>query len=262
MELTPEELSVLWAIEEGMSDLEAAFIYTGIEKDKLKPVYEKLEQLGLIKVTKKFDPFYKEDYWDAVTTKRAKKQLNKKPTKEKKKSAPKKYSLWLMPIGEDYNKLHNIILQLSKKHNAPAFEPHVTLIGTLEGDEAGILEKTEKLAAVISQYKIELAKVEYLNQYFRCLFIKVNETSDVMNASIKANEIFNVKDDRKYMPHLSLMYGDFPPEQKEEIIKEIGQEFQSSFEISSIHLFSTAGNPEKWNRVKEFQLKEKEQSQV
>ena len=56
------------------------------------------------------------------------------------------------------------------------------------------------------------------------------------------------------MPHLSLMYGNFPPRTKEEIIAGIGREFAISFEVRSIHLFSAEGGPEDWFRVQEFIL--------
>lgn len=59
---------------------------------------------------------------------------------------------------------------------------------------------------------------------------------------------------QKYIPHLSLMYGNFPSELKEKIIAEIGKDFNMNFEIKSIHLFSTLGEPEDWYRVKEFAL--------
>lgn len=72
MKISKQEFKALWAIEEGMSDLDAAYAYTGIPIEKLKKIYEKLERLGLIILTKKFDNHYKKDYWDALTTDKAK----------------------------------------------------------------------------------------------------------------------------------------------------------------------------------------------
>lgn len=167
----------------------------------------------------------------------------------------KGYSLWLMPTGEVYDRLNTLISQLSRKYNTPDFEPHVTLIGEVLGSADEIVSKTAQFATVVQSYRIGVGRVEYLNEYFRCLFLRAKETDEVMRANQEAREIFSQETDPRYMPHLSLMYGDFPPQTKEEIIAEIGKEISVGFDVESIHLFSTNGEPKDWYRVKEFSLK-------
>ena len=111
------------------------------------------------------------------------------------------------------------------------------------------------MATLIRPYKIDLTTVDYLDVYFRCLFLKVKGTKHVMEANSTARAIFNRQQDAEYMPHLSLLYGDFSLEVKEKIIASIGSEFNMSFEVKSIHLCSTNGEPKDWYRVKEFTLK-------
>jgi len=171
----------------------------------------------------------------------------------------KKYSLWLIPTGDIYNKLANLISQLSEKYSAPHFDPHVTLLSQVAGVEDKIVSKTSQLAKLVKPYKIKLTTIDYLDEYFRSLFIKIKETEEVMNANIKAREIFSeyIIDrhaDTKYTPHLSLLYGNFPSQVKKEIIKETGKEFNISFEIKSIHLFFTEGEVKDWYKIKEFPL--------
>lgn len=167
----------------------------------------------------------------------------------------KGYSLWLMPAGDVYDRLKGLISRLSRRYSTPDFEPHVTLLSEIPGPEDEIVSKTARLASVIGPYKIELSRVEYLNEYFRCLFLRAKETDEVMRANREARRIFGRETDPEYMPHLSLMYGDFPPRTKEKIIEEIGKEISAGFGVESIHLFSTSGEPEDWYRVKEFLLK-------
>ncbi len=57
------------------------------------------------------------------------------------------------------------------------------------------------------------------------------------------------------MPHLSLMYGNFSPQIKENILLEIGKEIHLSFDVSSIHLVSINGEPKDWCIVEEFTIK-------
>lgn len=166
----------------------------------------------------------------------------------------KRYSLWMMPSGDIYNRLAKTISQLNREYSTPNFEPHVTLIGRVVGSEEYILPKTSQLATLIRPYEIRLTAVDYLDEYFRCLFIRVEETEHVMDANLKARGIFNRQQDPKYMPHLSLMYGNFTPRIKEKIIAGIGREFNMKFEARSIHIFSTNGEPKDWYRVKELPL--------
>ena len=165
----------------------------------------------------------------------------------------KQYSLWLMPSGKVYSDLFKIISSLSQKYSAPSFLPHITLLGRITGFETEVLFKCSRLAKNISSYKVEFDKVNYLDQYYRCLFIRIKETKEVMNANANAKEIFNHRKDPKYMPHLSLLYGDFPESLKKLMIKDIGSKFNVSFKVNHIHLFLTE-DIKNWHKVKEFSL--------
>ncbi len=167
----------------------------------------------------------------------------------------KAYSLWLMPTGKIYNKFFDLIFQLSKEYSGLNFEPHVTLLGKEIENEKEIIDKTSRLAALIKPYEIKLTVVDCLDEYFKCLFIRVEETKEVIEANLKAREVFNQQAELAYMPHLSLMYGNFFLGIKEKIIKDIGREFNESFEVGSIYLFCTEGEVSDWYRVKEFVLK-------
>jgi len=57
------------------------------------------------------------------------------------------------------------------------------------------------------------------------------------------------------MPHLSLLYGDFPRETKRSIIAALGDELAASFEVNKLHLFSTEGEAEDWFIVETFPIK-------
>ena len=72
MKLSKEELKILDSIQEGMSDLNQINIYPGIPVGKIKKIFEKLEKQELVTITKKFDNYYKEDYWDTKITEKAK----------------------------------------------------------------------------------------------------------------------------------------------------------------------------------------------
>ena len=164
-----------------------------------------------------------------------------------------KYSIWLMPAGRIYTILSSTIRDISREYGTPSFEPHVTLIGGPEGSKEEILIRTSQLAGQIRPYQVMLTSADHLDEYFRCLFVKVRKSKSIMNANLKANKIFNFKQST-YSPHLSLMYGIFSIKEKKEIIKKIDGNLNIKFYAESIHLFYTFGDPSSWHRIKEFNL--------
>jgi 2'-5' RNA ligase len=166
----------------------------------------------------------------------------------------KNYSLWLVPKGKVYNQLYRLIKKLAKKYRAPVFEPHVTLIPDIVSSEKEILSKTAKLVQSFKPFKIKLSYVDYLNEYFRCLFIRALKIKELMDFNLRAREIFGKEDDPGFMPHLSLMYGDFNKTVKEDIIRDIGKNFNLNFTVKSVSIFLTEGEVETWYKIKEFRL--------
>ncbi len=164
------------------------------------------------------------------------------------------YSLWLMPSGQVYDTLAETIHQLSARYSTVSFEPHVTLLSHLAGSEQEIVAKGSELSTVVRPYEIRLAAPDYLDEYFRCVFLRVEETPAVVDAHRQARQIFGRRQDPPYMPHLSLVYGNLPSATKQSIVAQVGRELQLAFQVTSMHLFSTHNQPDNWRRVKEFAL--------
>ncbi len=163
-------------------------------------------------------------------------------------------SLWLQPSGELYTELSTTISQLSKQYATPVFPPHVTLLGDLIGDEKEIISQAQQLASRLRPFQVTLTTVDYLDVYFRCLFLRAEETPALLQANRAARSIFHREQDPKFMPHLSLLYGNFAVETKKQMIESIGQDFNKTFSVNSLHLLSTNGEPKDWYEVKEFRL--------
>ena len=165
------------------------------------------------------------------------------------------YSIWLMPTGTVNEKLSPIISKLSAKYNSPKFQPHVTLIGGFTGDEQDLINKTEILSKKLKCFVVKLPNVHYLDQFFRSLFICVEKTPELMNAVKVARGVFGLPENKDYIPHLSLMYGDFTKEIKEVIIKDIGKDFSTSFRANKIHLVFNNEQDNIWAKIKELPIK-------
>lgn len=166
----------------------------------------------------------------------------------------KGYSLWLAPTGKAYDKLSGLIKRLAKEYNAPLFEPHVTLLGEAMQSEDEVLKRAGQLASGRNPFPVTLNSVDYSDFYFRTLFVRAERTGPLQALHDHAKEVFEMQNIPDYMPHLSLMYGNFPEAVKEQIIKDIGRDQATEFIVNSIQVFKTDGEVNAWHKVKEFPL--------
>lgn len=159
-----------------------------------------------------------------------------------------------MPTGEIASELSKTISQLSKQYSAPLFPPHMTLMGDIYDSEKEMIERTQQLASRIHPFQVTLTTVDYLDVYFRCLFLRAEETPALLQANQVARTIFHREQEPRFMPHLSLLYGNFDVETKKQMIETIGREFRRTFPVTVLHLFSTTGETKEWYRVQEFEI--------
>jgi 2'-5' RNA ligase len=169
-------------------------------------------------------------------------------------SSIEKFSLWLVPPKDVHQAFEQLILRLSERHSAPVFGPHVTLLGGISGEEKEIASVAEWLTTGLSPLEIGFSRIEYLDEYYRCLYLRAEDTGELTAACRKAEAAFGLKHSRPFMPHLSLMYGDYPATLKEEIISEIGSGFPRGFKAESLSLYRTGDGPETWGLLREFPL--------
>lgn len=163
----------------------------------------------------------------------------------------KGHTLWLMPKGKIYDKFASFIERLAGEYNSPVFEPHVTLLGELPQVEQEAIKLTQDLVADQKPFPIVLGRIDYEDFHFRALFVKAEITEPLVNLHEKAKTLFGMRHIPPYMPHLSLLYGNYPVEVKEKIIAEIGKEQPARFDVGSVYLIK-GGEVENWKIVKEF----------
>lgn len=162
----------------------------------------------------------------------------------------KGYTLWLMPKGDIYTKYNNLIRKLAEENDAPIFKPHITLLGEIELPEDDVIKKAEELVSGQKPFKINLREIGYEDYHFRALFVKAILSPPLQNLHNRAKQIFE-KDILPYMPHLSLLYGNYPVDLKKKIISDIGREQPAQFEVTSVFL-KQAGEIKDWKIIKEF----------
>ncbi len=164
------------------------------------------------------------------------------------------YALWIMPAAETYDQLARVIFDLSQKYGTPVFEPHVTLLANIPKSQDDAAAHCQRLATILEPYSIQLTKLDQLDEYYRCLFVRVRETDAVVKAHWRACDIFGIPCGRLFMPHLSLLYGEFQKATKREIIANLGDSWNLEFYVDRFHLIDGRGGPTEWRKLGEFAL--------
>jgi 2'-5' RNA ligase len=160
-----------------------------------------------------------------------------------------------MPAGDVYDRLSGIIQRLSSRYGGPQFAPHVTLLGRCVGPVLELMRKTAAVAAGSRALRIRLEAIDFLDEYYRCLFVHAAPSEPLRKAHRAACHAFGHAREPAFMPHLSLLYGNSPQSFKKQAIEELGHRLDIQFTARSIHLYRTHGDPGQWRRMARFALK-------
>jgi len=110
------------------------------------------------------------------------------------------------------------------------------------------------VAAALRPFAIRLEKIDFFDEYFRCLFVRAAPTEPLRNAHQAARQALGHGREPDFMPHLSLLYGNFPRSLKEGVIADMGPRLDVQFKVRSLQLYRTQGEPHLWRRVASFGL--------
>lgn len=161
-----------------------------------------------------------------------------------------KYSIWLIPPEPVYSEIKKIIDSLSNEYGAPKAEPHLTVVGNIEKNLSEVNEKAEELAESACSLELSLGPVSFSTTFFQCVFVRVNSTAELMDLNLTAKKLLNMEN-TVFMPHISLLYGDFTMKQREKVASSIGN-LSAVFKINQCVIVPSTQNPEEWSRLEEI----------
>ncbi len=163
------------------------------------------------------------------------------------------YSLWLTPRGAASATLGKLICDLSEIYKTPRFPPHVTLLVPGSRLQADVVERTVELALACGRFEIVLDELAFTDDYFRSLFITVAPSLALRSLHRRAHEIFNMPQ-KPYLPHLSVLYGNLPANEKQGIIARLNRDYPERFTAEAIDVYISEGEPEDWRLVESVAL--------
>lgn len=161
-------------------------------------------------------------------------------------TAASRYALWLLPAEPVRSRYADLIRRLAERCQTPIFEPHVTLLGRLQGEQAAQARRTERLARELTPFDIRLLETAYLDEYYRALFIEVALTPPLIATRAAARVAFERRIENGFYPHLSLLYGDLSEREKEAILDDIGRYHDEWVRVNRLALWHVDGPPAAW----------------
>lgn len=159
------------------------------------------------------------------------------------------YSLWLRPFGEVGFELKQQIKELSRRYSTPVFHPHVTLLGGLKMHETELVQLTDTLAHSLAPFTVYLEKAGARDRYFQSLFVRIKKNEPLMSSHRIAKELFDCEEKEEYFPHLSLMYGEQSPEEKDKLMNVMGRSFNMQFDVHSVLVIKTGNEVNEWKKI-------------
>lgn len=150
-----------------------------------------------------------------------------------------------------------MIRSLAAEYGGPLFDPHITLLAQIpDAAEQSLVEKARELVQSAKPFQITLADADADTRdlYFQSLFIHIAPSEELTRLRAESSRIFGMTDTVPYMPHLSLLYGDYPEERRRKTIDQMRPYAGESFIADRIFLYRTDGTPQDWENIGEFRM--------
>jgi 2'-5' RNA ligase len=162
------------------------------------------------------------------------------------------YSLWLVPAAGSSarRRLQATITELAAGHeDAPVFEPHVTVIGGIDGERAALEETTRALAARTDPLELAFESVRWSTTRHQCVFLLVEPTLELVELRQSAREAVGGPNSA-YHPHLSLAYSDMDLADRRDIAQSVDMAaLPSHITCQTVELVETTGPESEWEAV-------------
>lgn len=144
---------------------------------------------------------------------------------------------WLTPAsGTTRDQLTATIDRLAADHDAPRFQPHVTVLASLDAACAEAALKLASLAAGLPPVELAFTAIGHEETYFRSLYLRAAPSAQLQALQEAGRQAFAL-DRTARAPHLSLLYSDMTEDHKRPIIAELGMSLPLTVCFDAIELW-------------------------
>ncbi|MDA9441651.1 hypothetical protein XH98_21705 [Bradyrhizobium sp. CCBAU 51745] len=128
-------------------------------------------------------------------------------------------SLWLMPCPEDEAFLASLIGELAARFGTPNFAPHLTLRGDTNAAFEQLHDDARAAAAAMQPFTEPITGIETTQAFFRAFYLRFAASVPLFGLKRRLDP----QETERFMPHVSLLYGNLPERVKAPASVEFGQ---------------------------------------
>jgi len=161
------------------------------------------------------------------------------------------YSIWLVPDSHtaEYRCLEDLIDEHARKHDAPDFEPHVTVLGGVAEQRGVVEERTREVVRERDPFELEFMGVSCSTTDHQCVFVLVRPSVGLLDVHRQVSESLGPSGGM-YVPHLSLVYGGMPLEDRVREVRAIeATGVPDAVRADTVAVVDTAGPVPEWETV-------------
>lgn len=162
-------------------------------------------------------------------------------------------SLWLVPQPEDSAYLQGIIDQLAKKYQAPRFTPHVTIAGRLHVSSQYQTTLSD-LAAATPAIHLQNQGLDQSSALFRTVYVRTDLNHSLVALRQQVYELWPENAVKPFMPHISLIYKELAPLERQIIIQALRIKKRFIFDTLAV---VCPQQPGEWTAVETWQTLER-----
>lgn len=166
------------------------------------------------------------------------------------------YSIWLETDEGDNCKHRKMILDISSITKAPAFTPHITLVGNIKKwNIQTVGNKLAELAENTFVFNVDFSYIFTEPNLLNVILLFAKRNSQLSNLYLRAERIFE-KPSLFYLPHLSLLYGKVPRVVKKSVVERVKESGiqKSPFTVNRISLWHCRNGVANWERKASIKL--------
>jgi len=174
-------------------------------------------------------------------------------TEQQELEVPGRYALWLVPEASAEERLISVIEDLSDRYGCPRFLPHATILGGLGGTEQELIEKVDSLAGELQAIDVTATGLAMEPYYFTSFYLKLEPSAALLLSYQKATQVFTAKAGN-FNPHVSLLYGSVPRQEKINIGAEIHSRVPGAFRLDRLYLVQITLAVPNWKVISRHDL--------
>lgn len=157
-----------------------------------------------------------------------------------------------MPADPAKTAFSAVIAELSQRFDAPIFEPHITIFGTVHGaslQPEDWLELTRAAVAGIEPFTVRAVGIGHSDDRFKCVYVELDESRELREIHDRLRS--RLPDEYVLKPHLSLIYKALPTPVRQQLCHEL-QALELPTRWLSDSVAVVAPGTSGWSRVEEW----------